>query len=1227
VGSDVSMGGKLFTLGDTSHNARLFVGSDASFGTRVFIAGDLSVNGNVNVNGLFTAVTQTSTDNSTKVATTAYVKTALSAVTGAAASFTGDVSINYRLYVGSDASFGGNVGLTGANFNVNNTKNSVLIGASFGLVPLTFSSSSTAGYWGETNSVSYSGQYILASDPQGGGGANKGVLISSDYGVTTKVITGQSFSTLQVFNTAMSADGSKMALTTQGTVCYSTNYGVSWTTGSYVVYSIAFLSATGDFSKLYGLGGNGVFLSTNYGATFSIISTAISNGGGQGNTTANNNRFCMNSSTGQYGVAISGGTLYYTSNSGVTWTASTGVTGVSYLMMSSTGQYVIADTGANSTSAIYYSSNYGQTFTVSTVSIAPTSRYSAGGMDATGQYCTISYLISTNYGVNWTQSPAINAIYSSDFLTGSAVSGNGLYNYFFLYGSRIINIQKNYATNTYFPSLTLGTDLSTNSKFLLNNDAFINGNLNSSLITTLSGDVFANSRLFVAGDVSFNKRLFVTGDVSLGGALGLTGGNIYVNNVASTVLNPALFGSTTLTQSTNTVNNSNWGQALACSNTGQYIMIGNPQGIQTGLWISTNYGSTLTQVTGQPFSTLVVISVAISGDGSKMAVCTGSSVYYSTNSGTSWSSATSISATYLSATSDFTRLYAYGTGGVFVSTNNGSTFTSLSTTITYSGSTGSGNWGNVNNFKFAMNSSTGQYGLAYFSSNIYYTANYGATWTISTGLSGIGAGSYIGLSSSGKYAVIDNGGSTIANTLFYSSNFGVSFTASTVNDVTSLQSRYGSAPCSPSGRYGIVGNLVTTDYGANWYYSSRLNSIYSTGFMMGNVISGNELYNIFMVYGSNNLYIQQNTTMTQYSPSILITSDISTNSRLFINNDVSMASNLYVGLTSIYGGDISANARLYVGSDVSFGGRLYLANDASLNGNVSIANDLTVNGNMYVKAYTTRQMITELSYQLIIAEDISVNGRLFLSNDASINNRLFVGADASFGSRLFTVGDVSLNSRLYVGGDASFGSRLFTVGDVSFNNRLYVGSDVSFGGNFYVGKNVGIAKAPTYPLDISGISRTSGGVILGTLPTTKYYNFAGTPSTATITTPSLTFTFGNSSFYAKFHCFLSDASTNTVSTVVFDVQGGNAAGTTPSNNIAEITRVSTINGYYQWLQPTYTTTTVVLGTTANTGVVANYSVRVELIQTNAVLANVPTLNSITMVNNNAGGTVVTSFAY
>ena len=130
-----------------------------------------------------------------------------------------------------------------------------------------------------------------------------------------------------------------------------------------------------------------------------------------------------------------------------------------------------------------------------------------------------------------------------------------------------------------------------------------------------------------------------------------------------------------------------------------------------------------------------------------------------------------------------------------------------------------------------------------------------------------------------------------------------------------------------------------------------------------------------------------------------------------LTNKTLTTSGLFTALS-----DASLNYRLYVGSDVSFGGQLFLSGDASLNGNLSIAKDMTIGGNLYVKTYTTRQTITELSYQLIVAQDLSLNGRLFLSNDASINNRLFVGSDASFNGKLFSSGLFTADGGLSVTG-------------------------------------------------------------------------------------------------------------------------------------------------------------------------------------------------------------------
>jgi hypothetical protein len=61
-----------------------------------------------------------------------------------------------------------------------------------------------------------------------------------------------------------------------------------------------------------------------------------------------------------------------------------------------------------------------------------------------------------------------------------------------------------------------------------------------------------------------------------------------------------------------------------------------------------------------------------------------------------------------------------------------------------------------------------------------------------------------------------------------------------------------------------------------------------------------------------------------------------------------------------------------------------------MNGNVSIAKNLTVTGNLYVNAYTTRQTVTSVDYQFIVAQDMSLNGNLYMTGDASINSRLYV---------------------------------------------------------------------------------------------------------------------------------------------------------------------------------------------------------------------------------------------
>lgn len=185
-------------------------------------------------------------------------------------------------------------------------------------------------------------------------------------------------------------------------------------------------------------------------------------------------------------------------------------------------------------------------------------------------------------------------------------------------------------------------------------------------------------------------------------------------------------------------------------------------------------------------------------------------------------------------------------------------------------------------------------------------------------------------------------------------------------------------------------------------------------------------------------------------------------------NDVTIGKNLYVGGT-------------IVGPDQTTGG-----GDSTMYGNLLVYKDLTIGGNLKINQYQVNSTITTFDYQLMIAEDVSINGRLFMTGDASINGRLKLGGNATvngtllvrkestFEKPVFAQSDVSFTNNLYVGGsftldgglslggkttfsgDVSMNSRLNVAGratftnDISINNRLFVRNDTSFNARLFV---------------------------------------------------------------------------------------------------------------------------------------------------------------------------------
>ena len=234
---------------------------------------------------------------------------------------------------------------------------------------------------------------------------------------------------------------------------------------------------------------------------------------------------------------------------------------------------------------------------------------------------------------------------------------------------------------------------------------------------------------------------------------------------------------------------------------------------------------------------------------------------------------------------------------------------------------------------------------------------------------------------------------------------------------------------------------------------------------------------------ASNLNVDQNTTL---NGRLLVGGNATVNGSLNVMRDLSingrlMVTNYLAGSIPI--GAIAGGAGLALGSfanDVNIGKNFYVGGDTTLYGNLTVVQDLTLIGQLVIKQYTVNQTITTLSYELMIAEDISLNGELLMTGDASINGRVFITGDVSINSNLavggrtsfaqpitigntltingnvFQNGRVTNNALSVFNGDASLNARFYVCGasnfvnDVSMNTRLYVQNDTSLNSNLFV---------------------------------------------------------------------------------------------------------------------------------------------------------------------------------
>ena len=235
---------------------------------------------------------------------------------------------------------------------------------------------------------------------------------------------------------------------------------------------------------------------------------------------------------------------------------------------------------------------------------------------------------------------------------------------------------------------------------------------------------------------------------------------------------------------------------------------------------------------------------------------------------------------------------------------------------------------------------------------------------------------------------------------------------------------------------------------------------------------------------------------------LMVGNDVSLNSKLFVGNDVCMNELLMVGndvsLNSklFVMSDVSMNETLHVGNNVTFDSKLLVEGDSSFNSNVDISGNLVIRGTLGVYQQQEIKVIntTVNNYQLIITEDISLNGNLYVKDDVSLNSKLFVAEDVCFNEVLMVGNDVSFNSDLFVDGDLSLNGDLSVGGDTQLNN-LYVRGWSVLRSTLDVSKNVTFGSM----LDVSGATN-----VRSTLDVSGVTNLASTLKVANAATLSST---------------------------------------------------------------------------------------------------------------------------
>ena len=291
--------------------------------------------------------------------------------------------------------------------------------------------------------------------------------------------------------------------------------------------------------------------------------------------------------------------------------------------------------------------------------------------------------------------------------------------------------------------------------------------------------------------------------------------------------------------------------AMSASGQYQYLSYYTAQTVYS----SKDYG-----VTWNVFSNITARQVYCDSTGKYLVAGTlaGGSIYYSPDGGLNWGAFSGITGSLDSASfSQNAQIICIGTeAGIFISNNGGITWIQTYTEATFHSTNAmsasgqyitvgngtatllvSSNFGNnweISTIPYAATcvdvSASGQYQTATTASGIYVSNNFGKTWNVGTNTSGINAGNYVVMSSSGQYQIA----SYSVNTLncFISTNYGNTWTVTLVYG--GPKTGFGPIAISSSGQYitAAAGNNIITSVDSTFNINPTQTTFADTGVSM-----------------------------------------------------------------------------------------------------------------------------------------------------------------------------------------------------------------------------------------------------------------------------------------------------------------------------------------------------------------------------------------------------------